>query len=175
MDQTKHWRLSFLLFAVLFLDPSNQNILDSESLHTFQQTNQNTAFLTLLIAPFHSHNGGKTENKINVILLVLTHFEHFIERYLKEKSVDIVEKVKKERYISDYKEQEDSNQEEENQNNTLPITVPFFGEIDAKAISLPLITHKERGSKLYAVAYKSLTQIDNSRDKMPCKPNLSFQ
>lgn len=178
MDQTKHWRLSFLLFAVLFLFcPMVGNALEQVKLHLFysqscphcanekellkelekRYSNLSIEMYEVTQNPEYSNLMDQvkktlgTENSYVPYTVIgdtgLTGYndniarqiEHFIERYSKEKSVDIVEKVKKEGYISDYKEQEDSNQEEENQNNTLPITVPFFGEIDAKAISLPLL------------------------------------
>lgn len=63
--------------------------------------------------------------------------EHFVERYSKEKSVDLVEKVKKEGYIPDYKEEDQNSNGKDTEESS--ITVPVFGDINAKTVSLPLL------------------------------------
>lgn len=61
--------------------------------------------------------------------------EHFVELYSKEKSIDIVEAIQNGEDI-EHLLQEKNNQKEE---NDTPITVPLFGKINPKTVSIPLL------------------------------------
>ncbi len=61
--------------------------------------------------------------------------EHFVELYSKEKSVDVVKAIRNGEDV-EHLPQEENRQKEE---NDTPITVPLFGKINPKKISLPLL------------------------------------